>query len=441
MADPTPTRRYAIGFVFVGLAGVLLVALFAWGAGSWVRELVDQDLRDEALVQSESWRDALERFLDRRWTGRVTQPEDSAFWAAVDPELAAFEGMPYLRGLVVRVAGKRVARVGDPGAERALDTSLALDPGADGEPAIRQGPGGVTTVAWPLRVAGRPDAGAVVEVFLRLRPRLEERERIAERMIYGLLVLAAIIYVLAGLAILMARAQVRELNRAQTKGARLAAISEVAGGIAHEVRNPLNAISLQLQYLERKGSREGSLPVPDDYARLHQELGRIRRVVDGFVNFARVPDLVVEEFDLGDVAATVLERGAQSVSDAGAVVSLRREGDSSYSGDHDKFEQVLASLLQASLEALASSPERRLELAVLGERRKIRITVQDTGPSPGTRDIEQMFEPFAAVREGTQGLGMTMARTVVESHGGVIDAAAVPGGGCVVTIDLPRRFL
>ena len=227
---------------------------------------------------------------------------------------------------------------------------------------------------------------------------------------------------------------------AKEKTIRLKAISSVAEGIAHEVRNPLNAISLNVQYLEKLGSKPGHQASPRDYQRVYRELGKIRKVVDNFVNFAKLRDLEITDIDMKEALNSALVDLKSRFRDEDVKLLRSEKGDLMLSADFPKLVQVIINILEQALDAIMDAENKVIEVEIVGEAKIVTVSVRDYGESHSEDSIKNMFDPYFSLRTSSLGLGLTTAKTVVESHGGKILAEGAPGGGCVVTLVFPRTF-
>jgi len=284
-----------------------------------------------------------------------------------------------------------------------------------------------------------PEEAARVWVVLDVEALTAERQDLTNFVVFGVCAIAAGMYVLAAVVIILDRAQTRLSRAEHDKSIRLRAIGEVAGGIAHEVRNPLNAISLSVQYMQKLGERDKGTPSPKDYARIHLELGKIRKVVDSFVRFARLRDLVVGPVDTAVAMTEALQTFTGELESRAVRISRKDEGDVTCAGDKDKIVEVFTAVLRNAIDSMEEMEGGELGIRLSGRGRMVRIVVRDTGQVMGPEDLTSIFEPSFAARDTAMGLGMTVARTFVEAHGGAISASPAQGGGCVVTIDLPRK--
>jgi two-component system, NtrC family, sensor histidine kinase HydH len=256
---------------------------------------------------------------------------------------------------------------------------------------------------------------------------------------FGGLILGVVIYFLGAFAYLLREFGENLASKEREKSTRLRAVRDVAAGIAHELRNPLNAIGLSVQVIERKIPKTGALDpsMERQFERVHMEIGRIKKVVDAFVRFARLGDLTVADFDLSDAVRETARTFEAIFAERGVEATLDVQDGVRVVGDREKLSEALAAVVQSAVEAL-SSGGGALRLSLVAQRREAKIVVRDTGPSLDDERLRNVFEPYRTGRDHG-GFGLTLAKTIVESHGGAVDAASPEGGGCEVTLTLPRR--
>jgi signal transduction histidine kinase len=260
---------------------------------------------------------------------------------------------------------------------------------------------------------------------------------------YSLILLISYLLLLYGVLFLglrLRRRMTETVLATREKEVRLKAMGSVAEGIAHEVRNPLNATSLMVQYMERLAQKTDQVAAPEDYERIYIELGRIRKIIDNFVGFAKLRDMEVTQGSLGDIAAEALEACAEKLEKAGAQASLTVDGDVSIEGDAPKMTRVCRSLIENAIEEVQGQDDGRIVIEVAGSKKSVSLIVSDNGSGATAEVLESMFEPYYSTRSRSTGLGLTLARTVVESHGGTISVQDRAGGGCSFTVLLPRTF-
>lgn len=237
-------------------------------------------------------------------------------------------------------------------------------------------------------------------------------------------------------AVLLFWQQARARERAQRRLAqqeRLSSLGEMSAVLAHEIRNPLASLKGHAQLLAEKTG--------DD----HPEARKVRRIVD---EAARLEKLTTDL--LSFVRSGTLERAP---TDPLALVDEVREelGDErirvdgrdaprSWSLDAARLHQVLSNLLRNALQA--SPEDGRVEVTVSGGRSakgsELRIAVRDHGPGLPAGREQEIFEPFVTHRTRGTGLGLAVARRIVELHGGTLAGRNHPGGGAAFEIRIPK---
>ena len=260
---------------------------------------------------------------------------------------------------------------------------------------------------------------------------------------YSLILLIGYLLLLYGVLFLglrLRRRMTETVLATREKEVRLKAMGSVAEGIAHEVRNPLNATSLMVQYMERLAQKTDQTATPEDYERIYIELGRIRKIIDNFVGFAKLRDMEVTHCNVAGIAQEAIDACAEKIETAGAEVELKTRGDASIEGDAPKMSRVCRSLIENAIEAVKDQEGGRIVIEVDGSKKSVSLIVSDDGSGASVEAMESMFEPYYSTRSRSMGLGLTLARTVVESHGGTISVQERAGGGCCFTVVLPRTF-
>ena len=229
--------------------------------------------------------------------------------------------------------------------------------------------------------------------------------------------------------------QLRDYQRKAALSEKLAAVGTLAAGLAHEIRNPLNAAHLQLALLERRAKKldpDGRL---GDIARTVQaEIDRLSRLVDDFLEFARPAPLRPASVDLVAVAEHVADLERPACAAAGIDLVVVHDGDVSIVGDREKLTQVLFNLVRNAREAVGEGGGR-VQVEVRRRDDGARIVVRDTGPGIPEDLRSRIFEPFFSTKDGGTGLGMAICHSVVGLHGG--DITAHNDGGAVFEITLP----
>lgn len=232
------------------------------------------------------------------------------------------------------------------------------------------------------------------------------------------------------LAVQRLNEQEREVRRSE----RLAAVGQLAAGVAHEIRNPLTSAILLLE-TGRKDPAAGGL-TDDDLDLIEQELHRIEQTLQTFLAFARPPKLERSEFDLPALVREAVALCRGRFEQAGVTVDVAiPDGDGQVTADREQVRQVLVNLLLNAADALPTGG--RVVVDVTRSPEAVEISVSDTGRGISTDILPRLFQPFATGKETGTGLGLVVSRRIAEDHGGTLRGENPPAGGARFTLRLP----
>jgi signal transduction histidine kinase len=238
-----------------------------------------------------------------------------------------------------------------------------------------------------------------------------------------------------------ARRAYRELNEAQARiiqNEKMAVVGTFASGLAHEVRNPLNSIALQLSILDRRVA-----PLPAGVAGeikelvgvIREEVKRLDNLVGDFLQFSRSNRVQYRPANLDALVDEVMRLLRPEARAAGVTLRRQRIGEPvpDMRVDPEKIKQVAINLVQNAIEALPGGGVVSVESGLVDGRAV--MVVRDDGPGlPEGLDVFQLFVTTKA--QGT-GLGLSIAQQIVLEHGGEIAARSEPGRGATFTVSLP----
>jgi signal transduction histidine kinase len=238
-----------------------------------------------------------------------------------------------------------------------------------------------------------------------------------------------------------ARRAYRELNEAQARiiqGEKMAAVGTFASGLAHEVRNPLNSIALQLSILERRVAPLGasiSVEFKELIGVIREEVRRLDNLVGDFLLFSKANRITFRAVNLDAIIDEVV-RLLRPEARASAVTlerAQRGEPAPELALDGERIKQVVINLVQNAIEAMPGGGRVTVESGLVGDNAQ--VVVRDSGP--GLPEGVDVFQLFVTTKAQGTGLGLSIAQQIVLEHGGVISASSVPGHGATFTVTLP----
>jgi two-component system sensor histidine kinase HydH len=239
-------------------------------------------------------------------------------------------------------------------------------------------------------------------------------------------------------------AVVQRLQQSQHEALRseqLAAVGQLAAGMAHELRNPLTAMKILVQAAAEQAG-DPSLR-GRDLTVLEEEITRLEHLIQTFLDFARPPKLEKKSFDVRKLVDQTVHLVTGPATQQGVRIQYDQPTEPLIAdADPIQIRQVLLNLLLNALDALPSGGNVSVHMRATGPQgafdgSQLVLEVADDGRGlPG--DLrERIFDPFVSTKETGIGLGLSVCKRIVEAHGGRITAENRPEGGAVFTVRLP----
>jgi len=229
------------------------------------------------------------------------------------------------------------------------------------------------------------------------------------------------------------REQLAAAHAALDRSKRLAALGEMAAGIAHEVRNPLASIRLYARMLD------DDLSDRPEQRRVARQIGHAVRGLDNVVGdvlaFARELRPRWVDAPLRTTIDSAIDALRPALESARVAVVRRVDRRLQVMHDPDLLRQVLINLVRNSMQAMPAGG--RVTIAAQREHGSVTLSVHDTGPGIAGEDLDRIFNPFFTTRQEGTGLGLAIVHRIVDAHGGSISAAN--RGGAVFTITFPSH--
>jgi signal transduction histidine kinase len=258
--------------------------------------------------------------------------------------------------------------------------------------------------------------------------------------------------ILGAAALVHDRTELERLRRAAARNERLAAVGRLAAGLAHEIRNPLGAISGFAELIERKRGGEDSARLA---TRLKGEVFELNRFLTEFLAFARDQRITRADEDLNELVRRAAETALQAVGftvdetrkvlegaplarPEGGELRLAIEGDPALSVvavDAPALKAAIVNIVKNALEAMKGKGALALRLRRSNDRAVLRV--RDSGPGVPPELREKIFDPFFTTRDNGVGLGLAIAHKIVVAHGGKIAVRTPDEGGCEFVVRVP----
>ena len=209
------------------------------------------------------------------------------------------------------------------------------------------------------------------------------------------------------------------------------AVRELASGVAHEIGNPLNAISMNLQLLEREHRGDETV------AECRRQVARLDGILKGFLQALRPSRPNLMPGSVAEPLRNCLEALKPELEDRRIAVTLDiPRALPSVAIDKAQMEQVFFNILKNALEAMKNGGT--IEIALASDDNEVKVDVRDSGGGMTPEQVSHLFEPYRTSKSHGNGLGLMISARIVRDHGGTIGATSAPGEGTTFAIRLPR---
>jgi signal transduction histidine kinase len=220
---------------------------------------------------------------------------------------------------------------------------------------------------------------------------------------------------------------------------RLAAISRLTGGVAHEIKNPLNAISLRLDFLRAKLGEPGAEELVKDIDVLSKEVQRLDRVVKTFLDFSRPVEVHFADVDLSELTREVADLMTPPAQLAHVALDVESpSGPVPLRGDSDLIKQAVLNLVTNAIEAMKEGGNLHLKTA--RENGAVTLEVSDSGPGIPPALRNKVFQLYFTTKGNGSGIGLAMTYRAVQLHNGTIEFESAEGRGTTFRLQFPAAI-
>ncbi len=223
---------------------------------------------------------------------------------------------------------------------------------------------------------------------------------------------------------------------------RTSSILLLAAGVAHELGNPLNSLTIHLQLIERKLKKLGKTPesdsIVDSVAVCREEVARLDGIITHFLDAIRPAPPDLAETNLADVLAEVLKFQKREFSDRGITVEAETPADlPPIMADRNQLKQVFFNLTKNAMEAM--QPGGKLKIRSRADDDSVYLLFGDSGSGIRQEDLVRLFQPYHTTKSGGHGLGLMIVKRIMAAHGGQVGVESREGTGTIVTLQFPRK--
>jgi PAS domain S-box-containing protein len=232
----------------------------------------------------------------------------------------------------------------------------------------------------------------------------------------------------------------RSLAEAARQQEKLATLATLSAGIAHELNNPIGIVATRIELmLEEVGAQSLPAGVLEDLRVLHRNIQRISRIATGLLSYARRSPEEPEPVDVNTVVAETLLLVGWQLGKDGVQVSLALDKTlGPILGRGRALQQVLTNLLLNARDAMPGGGKIQIETGPHPDRAGwLRLVVEDAGEGMGPEGLAKLWEPFYTTKAAGTGLGLSVSRSIIEEHGGVVNVRSAPGSGTTFTLEFP----
>jgi two-component system C4-dicarboxylate transport sensor histidine kinase DctB len=236
-----------------------------------------------------------------------------------------------------------------------------------------------------------------------------------------------------------AHSRALELTRAELLVAeKLAALGQMAVGMTHEIRNPLSAVRMNVQFIREECASAERLK--ENFDILDEEILRLNRLLGDVLGFARPQPLHLQQADLAEEITKVKQLLRGVLEEEGIALEIRQKGALKATCDVEQIRQVLLNLVLNGIEAMKGAPEPKpLVISATRGSKEVVLQVTDSGTGIRPEDRQRVFDPFFTTKAQGGGLGLAMVQSIIQRHGGTVGVDDGEAGGTTFTVTLPNK--
>ena len=231
--------------------------------------------------------------------------------------------------------------------------------------------------------------------------------------------------------------EIKQLEKQVNRNRQLKAMGKLASGVAHEIRNPLNAIGTIVQQLDKDFE-----PVEhsEEYHQLaglvYSEVKRINETIQNFLRFSRPEPIQKQHFKLNELIENIEQQYSMLLKEKAIELKIEQNWSGKVYWDRNQIKQVLINLMQNAIDAIKTNG--KITLKILSDDKYIIIVLSDTGPGISESNLERIFDLYFTTKAEGTGIGLSIIQRIIAEHDGMITVESKEGEGTTFNIKMPQ---
>lgn len=233
--------------------------------------------------------------------------------------------------------------------------------------------------------------------------------------------------------------EIKKMEETVKQKEKLSAMGELASGVAHEVRNPLNAMSMIAQRIDKEFITENNKQYLQPLVKVMlSESKRVNKIIEDFLKFARPPKLNLGEFNSSELSAELKNIGETACNAKSIDFRVLEKDKADLFADKELLKQALLNLLINAVDATPNNGTVKFE-AYIGNPGNFCFSINDSGPGISKEEMKKIFDLYYTTKPNGSGLGLSIVQQIVSQHNGNLDVESVTGTGSAFTICIPIK--
>jgi signal transduction histidine kinase len=233
-------------------------------------------------------------------------------------------------------------------------------------------------------------------------------------------------------------ADLRKTEAQLIRSEKLAALGQLAAGIAHEIRNPLTSINILIHSLRERLPSDNVQQ--EDLKVIEEEIHRMNEIVDQFLRFAKPAPPFLEKTEVLSMIEEILQLLRPQIEKQHITVENEAQPLPMILMDREQMKQAMLNLLLNAIQAMPQGGQLTLKGRNSKDGQWIQLSIEDTGTGISPEDIDKLFDPFFSTKEGGVGLGLSITHRIIDQHHGKIEVINAPEKGTIFTVWLPIHY-